>query len=304
MTAARTLGQSRPVRIGILSGRPLKTSAYGPPLIQALTELGYRDGAGAIIEYRSVDGFVERYPKQARELIDRKCDVVFAIASEAAVRALMDLRSPVPTVFWAEFDPVEKGIVSSLARPGGNTTGAWMSQRTLVAKRVQILREIVPAARRFLVLSDMWSTEHVAGARSAAAALGIELTVVEFRAQPYDFGSAFKAGRNSRVDGVVLLNSPVFMGNITELLRLATENRLPSAGSAYPGILVAYYASVEKAARQVARVGNRILKGTKPADIPIEQVDEFELAVNAKTAKALGVKIPESVLARATRIVQ
>lgn len=304
IVVSRAAAQTRPVRIGILSGRPLKTSAYGPPLVRALAALGYRDGAGAIVEYRSNDGFADRYAKQGRELIDLKCDVIFVFGSELAVRALMDLRSAVPTVFWGEFDPVEKGIVSSFARPGGNVTGVWNSQRALVAKRVQILREIVPTARRFLVLADVWSKDHVAGAREAAAALGIELTVVEFPAQPYDFASAFKTGRQARVDGVVVLNSPVFMGNIAELLRLAMENRLPSAGTAYPGILVSYYANLESAAGQVARVGARILKGAKPADIPVEQIGEFELAINGKTARALGLKIPESVLARATRIVQ
>ena len=298
--------QARTPRIGILSALPLDRSAYGGPLVKSLAALGYRDGAGAILEYRSVDGLPDRYPKQARELVDLKCDVIFPIGNELPVRALLKLGTPVPVVFWAgDYDPLEKGIVKSLARPEGNMTGVYAPQGMLVAKRVDLLREARPEARRFLVLADPWSRDNVADARKAAAVAGVQLTVIEFSKQPYNFAQAFASGQQEGAEGLILLNSPVFRTHIDEILAFAAQRRLPSAGSGgYPGILLAYYADLGKGAARVAALGARILKGAKPADIPVEQTSEFQLVVNLKTAKTLGLKVPQSLTLRATRVIE
>jgi len=135
--ALSAFAQGRVPRIGVLSGRPLAESFYARPLVKELAELGYRDGAGAILEYRSTDGFADRYPKHARELVDLKCDVIFAVGSEHPVRAMMKLGTPVPTVFWAgDYDPVERGIVRNLGRPEGNITGVYAPQSLLVANPI------------------------------------------------------------------------------------------------------------------------------------------------------------------------
>jgi putative ABC transport system substrate-binding protein len=289
----------------MLSGRPLAESIYARPIVRRLAELGYRDGAGTILEYRSTDGFIDRYPAQARELIDLKCDVIIAIGAWQPARALRDLRSPVPTVFFAgDYDPVEKGIVSSLSRPDGNMTGVYAPQALLAAKRLQILREVLPAARHFLVLADAFSRDHLDAVRKAGEAVGVDITVVEFLNQPYDFAGAFETGRQAGVEGVLLLNSPVFASHLKELSALIAKHRLPAVGAGYPGIMIGYHGDLQKGPARAAEIAVRILKGAKPADIPVEQIDEFVLVINAKTARALGVKIPESVLARATRIIE
>ena len=128
--------------------------------------------------------------------------------------------------------------------------------------------------------------------------------MIQFEAQPYDFASAFATGRKDGVQGLIILSSPVFVGNMGELSRLAVEYKLPSVGSGVPGVLVGYHGSIQGSARQAVGIGVRILKGAKPADIPVEQVDQFDLTINTSVARALRIKIPESVLARATRIIQ
>lgn len=293
----------------MLSARPLAESFYVSGVVKRLAELGYGERTGTVFEFRSPDGNVERYPKLARELVELKCDVIFAVGPVQTARSLRDARSQAPVVFLAvDYDPLEKGIVTSLGRHGGNITGVYVPQAELAAKRMQIMREVVPAARRFLVFVDVYSMDQIGAVRRAAEAARVELTVIEFSKPPYDFAGAFEAGRKAQVEALVGLASPLFAGNAAALSALLVKYRLPGAASSVPyveaGFLISYGADVAKVPRRVAEIGVRILKGAKPADIPVEQADEFELAVNANTARALGVRVPESVLARATRIVQ
>ena len=305
---ALIFAQTRPTRIGMLAPLSLAESNYAPGVVRRLAELGYRDGAGTVIEYRSTDGYAERFPKLARDLIDLKCDVIFAIGAEQAARALQDARSPAPVVFVAvDYDPLEKGIVDSLRRPDRNTTGVYVPQNALVAKRLEIMREVIPTARRFLVFSDMFTRDQTSAARNAADAAGVQLTVIEFSRQPYDYENAFQAGLNAKVQAAIVLSSPVFSTNRSKITALLAKHRLPGIASslqhAEAGFLLTLNVDTPKFTRRAAEIGVRILKGARPADIPVEQADEFELVINAKTARALGVKIPESVLARATRII-
>jgi putative tryptophan/tyrosine transport system substrate-binding protein len=293
----------------MLAPRPLNESFYAPGILRRLAELGYRESTGMVLEYRSSDGFADRYPKLARELIDLKCDVIFAIGAELSVRALQAARAPMPVVFLAiEYEPLEKGIIKSLARPEGNMTGLYLPQNQMGAKRLQIMHEALPAARRFLVFADATSKGQLVAIRDAAEAAGLQLTVVEFSGLPYDFAGAFEAGKKAKVEGFVGLSSGVFAAGEKPIAALLLKHRLPGIGSTLrmsdAGYLLGFNADVIKVTRRVAEISARILKGAKPADIPVEQADEFELAINAKTARALGIKIPESVLARATRIVQ
>lgn len=307
--AARVVAQTRkPVKIGILGPRSFADSGYAGPVVRRLGELGYRDGEGMTLEYRSSEGFAERYPRQARELIDLKCDIIIALGAEAAARALRDARTSVPGIFLAlDYDPLEKKIVGSLSRPDGNITGVYVPQGALAAKRLEIMREVVPAARRFLVFVDDFSVDQVGTVRKAAQAAGVELTVIEFKKQPYDYAGAFEAGRKAQAQALIGLASPVFAGTRAQLADLCMKYRLPSVGTgrtvAEAGFLLSYGVNVAKTTDRVADLAVRLLKGAKPADIPVEQADEFELVINTKTAKALGTRIPESVMARATRII-
>lgn len=288
----------------MLGPSPLPQSIYPPSIVRRLAELGYRE-----VEYRSAEGMVDLYLKQARELIDLKCDIIFAVGTEVPARALQDARSPAPIVFLAvSYDPIEKGIVGNLRRPDRNTTGVYVPQDALVAKRVEIMHEVLPSARRMLVFADVFSKDQMGAARKAADNARIQLIVAEFSERPYDYAGTFVAARKAKAEALMTLASPVFALERTKLGGLAAKYRLPSIGTALPqadaGFLLAFSTNVAKVGQRVAELGVRILKGAKPVDIPVEQADEFELAINAKTARALGLKIPESVLARATRIVQ
>lgn len=262
-----------------------------------------------VLEYRSADGVVDRFPRLARELIDLKCDLIFAIGPEHSARAMRDARSTVPVVILAiDYDPVEKGIIANLRRPEANMTGVYLPQAALAVKRLEIAREVVPTARKLLVLADPYSRDQLNAVRKAAEKVGVTLTVVEFTKQPYDFASAFESGRRAGVEVLIGFSSPVFAANGAALSAFLAQHRLPGVGFfprlAEEGFLMSYGADIVKAARRVADIGVRILKGDKPADIPLEQSDEYDLVLNLKTAKTLGVKIPYSVMARATRVIE
>jgi ABC-type uncharacterized transport system substrate-binding protein len=307
LSAARA--QARQFRIGILHPAPITDAPGAMAVLERLAELGYRDGAGMRLEYRAGGDTIDGYPKAARELVEAKCDVIFAIGPEVTVRALQDARGSMPIVFYAiDYDPLAKGIVGNLRQPDRNTTGVYVPQNALVAKRVELLREALPRARTFVVFSDVHSRDQVAAAQTAAEASGVRMTLVEFSNPPYDFAPAFAAARKMRADGMVNLASPVLYGRRAELSALLLKYRLPAIGT-NPGQAVAGYLFTlgpdsVKTTRRAAQMAVRILKGAKPADIPVEQADEFELAVNVKTAKALGVNIPSSVMARATRLIE
>jgi len=297
------LAQARPVRVGMLTA--LAKSLFAPIVLQRLTERGYREGSSMQLEHRHPAGVVDRFPKLAQELIDLKCDVIFAIGPEHAARALRDARSDVPIVFLAlDYDPLEKRIVHSLRRPGANITGVYVPQVALAAKRLEIARALIPAARRFLVLSDAYSKDQLDSLRKAADAVRVDLTVVEFTTPPYDLWGAFETGRQAGAEVLIGLSSPLLL--TVSLSAPVAKYRLPavSSSSADAGFIAGYGPDFRKAAVRAADIGIMILKGVKPGDIAVEQINEDELVLNLKTAKALDVKIPPSVLARATRIIQ
>jgi len=306
MTPIRVLAEAKPAMIGMLSPRPMKESNYVPALLSRLEGLGYRAGSTMTLEYRSADGAPERYAKLAQELFAQKCDLIFAVGS-APAKALHDAKSPVRVVFLAiERDPIKSGIVSNLRQPDGNSTGVYIPQEEMVSKRFQILREVVPV-RNLLVLSDPTSEHLLDAVRRVAGSTNVHLTVIEFARLPYDYAAAFEAGRKAGVEALMLVESPRFSTDRKTIAELLNKHRLPSMSfsvqHAEAGFLMTFSADVRKAARRAAEIGVRILKGTRTSDIPVEQVDEFEFVVNARTARALGIKMPESVLARTTRIV-
>ena len=299
---------SRTVKVGMLAASPLAKSVLTPTVVRRLGERGYREGGNMTLHYRSADGVAERFPQLARELIALECDLIFAVGPEHTARALRDARSPTPVVFYAaDYDPLERGLVRSLSRPDGNLTGVYLPVLDLVGKQMQILREIRPGMRRLLVFSDTFTRSLLAPARKAAQAMGIELVVVEFEKGPYDFATALQAGRRSKMEGFLALPSPFFTPQRADLAAQLLANRLPSVGPrsfAESGILIGYWPDTGKMLVKAADLGVRILKGAKPAELPVEQSDDVELIVNGRTARALGLKMPESVLARATRMIE
>ena len=307
--SSHVVGQThKQTKIGILTTRPLAESFYTGLIMRQLADLGYREGAGLTLEYRAAEGLSERYPGMARDLVERKCNLIFAVGPEHAALALRDASSAIPIVFLAiDFDPLQTGVIKSLSRPGSNITGVYVPQNELAAKRLDILKEVLPAATRFLVLSDDFTRDQLVTLRRRSEAIRVQLTAVEFSRQPYDYAAAFEAARRDKAQALIGLASGVFATDAPKITALLAETRLPSAGTsaalAERGFMLSYGPDNSKITRRVAQMGVRILKGAKPADIPVEQADEFVLVVNGPIAKKLGVKIPESVMARATRII-
>ena len=276
---------------------------------ERLRELGYVEGQNVVFEPRWGDGQVGRLPSLAIELVKVKVDIVVTAGSEAALAAKQATRS-IPIVTATGADPVELGLVVSLARPGGNITGVTSIQSELAGKRLEILKELVPRASRVAVLWDLdnhASALSLRDAESGAKSLGILIQSVGVRS-PKDFDAAFSAIRQARAGAVILVASPAFMGDRQRLAGLAVAHRLPmivgSKEYAEAGGLMSYGTDYPDLFRRAAAFVDKILKGAKPGDLPVEQPTTFELVVNLKTAKALGLTIPQSLLRRADEVIQ
>ena len=304
LTAAE---QVRHVRIGILSPRPI--SAYFRAVLKRLGELGYVPGKNLIVDYRSADGVAERFPALARDLVLAKNDLLFAIGAEQAARALIDAKAGSPIILLAvDYDPVKAGLVSSLRRPGGNVTGMMLLTPQLAGKRLELLREILPRAQRFLVFTDGYTLEQLESLRAAADKLQVRLIVETFGSLPYDFESAFRRGVTAGAEALLILQSPVHSDERVRIFELAMKHRMPSfastVGHSEVGHLLSYGVDPATAFSRAGDIAVSILKGTKAGDIPVEQPMTFDLTVNLKTAKAMGITIPQTIMVRATRMIQ
>jgi putative ABC transport system substrate-binding protein len=273
-------------------------------LIQVLRELGYLEGGNLEVERRYADGRVERLATLAAELVQQRVDLIAAF-SPAAGRAALERTKTIPIVILlAGSDPVELGMVSSLARPGGNVTGVVLGSM-LADKRLELLKEVVPRARRVAMLTAGASSGQK-DAEQAAARLGITLIVVD--AKERDYQRAFATMQSQRAEGLFVAASPVLNADRGRIIELAARYRLPAiyqwVEHVEDGGLMAYGASLRWAVRRVATYIDRIFKGAAPGELPIEQASVLSLALNLKTAKALGLTIPPSVLARADEIIQ
>jgi putative ABC transport system substrate-binding protein len=299
-------------RIGFLSlnmaGNPRGTDSFR----QGLREHGYVEGRNVVIEYRDAERKFERFPALAAELIALKVDVIVApsvVASQAAKQAT----KTIPIVFAGVADPVADGLVASLARPGGNVTGLSSLAPQLVAKRLELLKEAVPGVSRVAILwqpgSGMEGTDKktLKDAEVAARALGVRLQVVEARG-PAELQRAYADMTRERANALVVLGTPMFFTERERIAGLAIGNRLPAMFSTRQfvevGGLMAYGASLDDLLRRTATYVDRLLKGAKPADLPVEQPTKFELVISLKTAKALGVTIPQALLLRADEVIQ
>jgi len=304
--AAEAQQQTKVPRIGFLrAGPPPRDFVEG--FGQGLRELGYVEGQNITIEYRFTDGTTTQLANLAAELLQRNVDVVLASGTEA-VLAAKTLTRTVPIVLAGVNDPVDSGLVSTLSRPGGNITGVSLMSVDLVAKRVQLLKELVPRLSRLAVLAHPAHPSYAAQVRAAEAgakALGVQLAIIDVHG-PNDFEAAFKAARNAQ--GLIHLDDVLFTSHQALLVELALRNGLPAIygfrGWVAIGGLISYGPNYTEVYRRAAAFVDMILKGAKPGDLPVEQPTKFELVINLKTAKALGLTIPQSVLLRADRIIE
>jgi len=237
------------------------------------------------------------------------CDVLLAPGGEAILVAIKQATRDTPIVVWAaDYDPVATGHVASFARPGGRITGVSLVQSELPAKRVESLKELLPNAKRIAVLADTATTGQLAVARATAKHLGLELQVLEFKRQPYDYDSAFTDAVRAKAAAVLALASGNFAPARRRITELALKHRLPSMFThsqwAEFGGLLSYGPNFSQSFRRVAEQVAMILNGNKPAEMPVEQPTKFELVINLKTAKALGLTIPPSLLLRADQVIE
>jgi ABC-type uncharacterized transport system substrate-binding protein len=295
----------------------------GPSFIQAfqqgLRELGYVEGQNIAIERRYSEGMLERLPDLAAELVRLKVDVIVVDACGAPINAASQATSTIPIVVAAcNDDLVATGLISSLARPGGNITGLSELTPELGAKRLELLKEVVPRVRRVAVLWKPASSERVSDnfrfwssdwieMRAAAQVLGMTLQSAEIRG-PEDFDSAFSTMIRERADALIAFSDPLILFNGRRIADLAAKNRLPAVYASREfveaGGLMAYGPSISDMFRRAASYVGKILKGAKPADLPMEQPTKFELVINLKAARALGLVIPQSLLIRADQVIR
>ena len=299
-------------RIGLLGGSPPNSPGgrrAWEGFFQGMRELGYVEGQNILVEGRFYGDHTERLPVLAAELVQLRVDVIVAGATpapEAAQRAT----TTIPIVMATHTDPVGSGLVASLAKPGKNVTGLSTLGPELVGKRLQLLKEAVPGISRVAVLSNPTDTSQallLREAQVAARSLKVQLQVLEARA-PSEFAGAFSAMTKERAGGVIIFTSSMFYNERTRIAELATRSRLPAIYSvkdfAEAGGLMAYGVNLGESFRRAATYVDKILKGAKPADLPVEQPTKFELVINLKTVKALGLTIPQSLLLRADEVIQ
>jgi len=303
-------------RIGILSpGRPeLPDPTFNMlnTFLQGLHELGFTEGQNLTIERHYANGSSDRLRELAAELVRRKPDIIVALSTTAA-RPAKQATGTIPIVAIGMADPVADELVASLARPGGNVTGTTFLGPELVAKRLELLREVVPGLSRVAALwhPNAYSERTMAGVRNeieaAARILGLQLQLLP-AVSPDDFVSTFAAMAREHDEALIVMPSPMLFGEYRNIVSIAANSRLPAMGAAREfadlGGLMSYGANQLDLARQSATYADKILKGAKPAELPVEQPTKFELVINLKTAKALGLTIPSTLLARADEVIE
>ena len=293
-------------RVGYLGGSP--SSPLLEPFRQGLRDLGWIEGQTIAIEYRWTEGRAERLPKLVAELIRLDVDVIYTQGSNAAAHAAKQATTTIPIVFTTPTDPLAVGLVSNLARPGGNITG--LGGGVQISKRVELLKEAAPRITRLAVLYNPTNPSSQTMRKEfeeAAKTFGLQLQLIAVR-KPADLDGAFSAMTRERANSLLVFGDPLFFVQRARLVGLAAKHRLPAMYNrteyAKAGGLMAYAANDSEQERRAAVYIDKILKGTKPGDLPVEQPTRFELIINLKTAKALGRTLPPALLMRAAQVIE
>ena len=306
--AASAQQSGRVFRIGYLSAG--QAAPRDEAFRQRLQELGYVVGKNIIIEYRFAEGKFDQVHSLAEELVRLRVDVIVAVVTQASLAAKHATRT-IPIVFAAVSDPLGSGLVASLARPGANVTGTAGMSADLIGKSLELLREVVPAVSRVAVICNpdnaIYQAQMLRDTQLAAGRLEVELSIVAARG-PHEFTTAFASIASTQAGALMVLGDPVYSAHSAQIADLANKSRLPAMYTlreyAVAGGLMAYGASFTDLFRRAADYVDKILRGTKPADLPVEQPTRFELVINLKTAKALNLEIPPTLLARADEVIE
>jgi ABC-type uncharacterized transport system substrate-binding protein len=306
--AARAQQPSRPPTIGFLGAAPSVESQRVTAFVQRLRELAWIDGRNVAIEYRWAEGRNDRYQEIAAEFVRLKVDVIVTVSTPPTLAA-KQATAVIPIVFVSVSDPVGTGLVASLARPGGNVTGLAGQVSETASKKLEFLREVVPGLRRLAIMANVGNPASVlemGEAHATARTLGLEVTTSEIR-RAENIVPAFEALKD-RADALYLCPEPLMRTNRTRINILAVAARLPTMHGSREyveaGGLMSYGQNVPNQLRRAADLVDKILRGVKPADIPVEQPTKFELVINLTTAKALGLTVPPSLLALADEVIE
>src|SRR6201993_147251 len=306
--AGRAQNSGKIVRIGMLTTANPRSASFIQAFEQRLRDLGYIEGQNLVIDFRNAEGQVDRLPDLATDLVRRGADVIVT-ATEPATRAVKKATTVIPILMVAiNFDPIALGYVDSLARPGANVTGLFFQHLELVAKRYGLFKEMLPFVRRVAVLSDPLTADHLQAVESANRSVGLELQPLELKDPPYDFENAFHVAMRSGAKAIFVLESASIFRERAQLAQLTTKTRLPTSFAfreyVEVGGLVSYGVNFSTMYRRAADYADRILRGTKPVDLPVEQSTKFELIINLKTAKALGLTLSPGLLAIADEVIE
>ena len=298
---------ARVSRLGVLLYTTPRLDPNVATFREELRKRGYMEGKNLLVDYRFAEGNPDRLADLAVELVNLKPDVIFALGGDVIPAARKATRT-VPIVMWASNDPVQTGVVASLARPGGNITGITLVLDALAGKRVALLKEAVPQVTRAGVL---WDPNHAdpefRAMQDAARSLGVQLQSMEVHREA-DFDVVLQAGAKERMGALIVVSSRLLSGNRSRILEFATRNGLPLVGDWGPwaagGGLLDFGPNIDQMVRRCADYVDRILRGAKPAQLPVEQPTKFELVINLKTARALGLTVSPSLLLRADQVIQ
>jgi putative ABC transport system substrate-binding protein len=306
--AARAQKANRIARVGLLTtGNPRSTPIF-QAFEQRLRELGYAEGNNVAFEYRNAEGEPERLPNLAGELVHLGVNLIVT-ATNPATRAAKEATTTVPILMVAvNYDPIALGYVANLARPGGNITGLFFQHLGTTVKRFELFKDMLPNVDRISVFSDPLTVEQAEEVQTANRSLGLKLQLLELHNAPYDFENAFAAVFQSRAEALFVLESPSIFRGRAQIAALALKNRLPTSFAfrdyVEVGGLASYGVNFATMWRRAAKYADRILQGSKPADLPVEQASRFEFLINLKTAKLLGLEIPANVLALADEVIE
>ena len=298
---------ARRPRVGILIYSTPDQDPNTQAFLEGLRQLGYVDGQNVAIEYRFAQGRPERLPELAADLVRSKPDVIFALGGDVTPHVAKATQT-IPIVYAMSPDPVLLGLAASLGKPGGNSTGVTFLSDQLAAKRLETFREAAPRLSRVGVVRDPSHADNeMPVAQRAAQALKLELQAVEIR-EPADIDRALAAAKQANVDGLYIVSSRQTTTNVQRIVEFANRERLPLVGGwggwVQAGGLMSYGPNVADMVRQASTYVDKVLKGAKPGDLPIQQPTRFELLVNLKAAKALGLNIPDSFLLRAEKVIE
>jgi putative tryptophan/tyrosine transport system substrate-binding protein len=306
--AARAQKSSKIARVAILSTANPRSTSFFQAFEQRLLGLGYIEGENITFDYRNAGGDVDKLPSIAAELVRHDVDVIVT-STDVATRAAKNATTQIPILMVAiNYDPIALGYIDSIARPGANVTGLFFQHLELLAKRFGLFKEMLPAVKRVAVFSDALAADQLKQVAISNQSVGFELQPIHLENPPYDFESAFRTARRSDAEAVFVLESASIFRGRELIVQLAKENRLPTSFAfreyVEVGGLVSYGVNFSTMYRRAAEYADKILRGAKPGDLPVEQSTKFELVINLKTAKALGLIMPPALLATADEVIE